>query len=444
MAKNIRKKALALITFLALLLTAPAAVFADGTADFNGEGAADVWQYDTANVRVYGYDAFGDAMKNLSPGDARSVNVLLRNNTPDSVLFRLAANPVTGQAAKDLEPYFSGKQADDGLLDRILIDVRHGATPLYSGTLRGLAGSGTAEMYTGTGVSLGTVSAGYSGTVTVDLSVPTSLGSDYMNTLCAIEWRFIALQYNETTAPPPDNPPTDQPATPPTKPTPPTPPTPPKPPSGANITDKLEKEKTKPKDDSDSGSSGGTSGATDVTADGGVADGDSLVDIGDTPVDEIPETDTPQTNPPTPDVEVDVTPPPKQDEGSGGRAWALFNLLLTILAAIQMLWLVIRYTRSRDRERYENELREQEMREPGYYTGKSERYDWRVRRKNASWIVGLIGTVCLVILFILTEDMRLPMEYVNRYTICYVAVNIVVFIFAMFTSGKREYEAAGK
>ncbi|MDR2156531.1 MAG: hypothetical protein LBO81_01950, partial [Clostridiales Family XIII bacterium] len=201
-----RRFASVLAVMSVLTLTAP--VFA-ADADFNGEGASPVWAYDTLSVRAYGYDAFGDATKDLAPGAIRSLSVRLRNNTADTVEFRLAADPLTGARAEALETGFPGKTADDSLLDAIGITVRHGAAQLYVGTLRGLAADGDAALYGNAGVSLGLVSGGYSGLIEVTLSVPSSLPSSAMDTLCAVSWRFAATQYNDPPPKPqePDNPP---------------------------------------------------------------------------------------------------------------------------------------------------------------------------------------------------------------------------------------------
>jgi hypothetical protein len=373
-----RQTAIALIILFALMIPQLAAYAAD--ADFNGQGSPAVWQYDTVNVRAYGYDAFGDAMKGMNPGDAASVNVRLRNNTPGQVEFRLACSPVTGDAAKALEPFFPGKTAKDSLLDVIMIDVSHGLTQIYSGTLRGLAGIGDAAMYAADGVSLGLVSAGYSGTVTVALSVPASLDSSAMNTLCALEWRFIAAQLTEEPGTGPD-------------------------PGGRQLA-----------------AGGGTAAALNAQ------NAATLPVIDDTPTDALPETATPgASGSGGPDIEVEGSSVPKAP-GAGERAWALCNLLFAGLAGLQMLWLIVRRIIAKNREEEDAESQ----------AGKKAYADrLRARRKLAALLVGVVGTICLVALFLLTEDMRLPMEYVNKYTICYIAVNLIEFAVPLFSAKKH-------
>jgi len=362
-----------------VLMIPQATAYADGDADFNGQGAPVVWQYDTVNVRAYGYDAFGNAMKDMVPGDVASVSVRLRNNTSDQVAFRLACNPVTGASAQALEPYFVGKTADDSLLDVITIEVRHGATPIYSGTLRGIASAGSSAMYETNGVSLGTVSAGYSGIITVDLSVPVTLDSSAMNTLCAIEWHFIATQYND-----PANNPVQ---------------------TGV----------------------GGTTTTTTTQLPGATAGTPPVLD--DTPTANLP--DTPQPGVPgEPNIDIDTTPVP-QAPGLGANAWALYNLLLTFLAALQLIWLIIRRILAKNRE--EEHTSSSQATENAYI-------DMRMKRKLAAALIGIVGTIAAVVLFLLTENMRLPMEYVNKYTICYILVNLVEFAFFLISIRKRAEE----
>jgi hypothetical protein len=376
-----------------------------GDVDFNGQGAGAVWQYDTINVRAYGYDAFGDVMKELAPGDERSVSVRLRNNTPDEVEFRLVADSLTGDEAKALESYFPGKTADDSLLDVVEIVVSHGTTRLYEGTLRGLATSGSAAMYSASGVSLGLVSAGYSGLITVELAVPVSLGSEAMNTLCAIKWRFVATQYNDQSNPPnPPNPPE----------TPNTPNPPAAPPSQG------------PSEGPGTSVASGTTPASTQTS---TAGGTPVID--DTPISELPDVDVPTTpSSPSPgaDVEIDASPTPAS-AASGNRAWALMNLVLTICAGLLMVGLLLRYIVARGRDEDEDDAAERD----------DERYlDMRVARKGLAWLGGIVCVIAAVLLFIFTEDMRLPMEIVNKYTIYYVCAVILELVLFALSLKKRK------
>ncbi|MDR3072890.1 MAG: hypothetical protein LBU41_05290 [Clostridiales Family XIII bacterium] len=382
MKKMMRKTAVTLIT-IGMLLVFPVVAFAADT-DFNGEGAVPVWDYDSMTATAYGYDYFGNATKNLSPGDMRNVTVTLRNNTADNVEFRLVVSPLTGKDAQDLESYYSDKTADDSLLDEIGLVVSHNGAPIYNGTLRGTSG-GSAAMYQTAGVSLGTVPAGYSGNLTFELSVPASLDAGAMNTLCAIEWRFIATQYNNPSGPGPDPDPGPGPTPTPTP----------------------------------------TPGPTTPTQ---VAPAVVVPPVvGDTPITELPSVAPPASSGTSggSDVTVDADPIAKS-AGSGRTAWALCNLLLTILAGLLMVGIIARYiiVHRKSRENEDDTARD------------------RVRKALVAGLVGLLATIAAVLLFILTENMKLPMEFVNLYTPLYVLLVLVECLFLLFSTKKRTYSTA--
>jgi hypothetical protein len=200
--KEIMRKTIAFLVAILALTATSTVSFAAPDADFDGSGQTPVWRYDAVNVTAYGYDAFGMLTKELYPGDTKSINVALRNNTSDEVMFRLVAEPVTKDQAKGLEPYFqasstynpttSDKIANDSLLGLITLQVNQGASILYSGPLSGAGGSGSLYNKTNNiltdGASIGRVSPGWQGTVSVQITVPTTVPSEYMSKLCAVKW----------------------------------------------------------------------------------------------------------------------------------------------------------------------------------------------------------------------------------------------------------------
>jgi uncharacterized membrane protein len=151
--------------------------------------------------------------------------------------------------------------------------------------------------------------------------------------------------------------------------------------------------------------------------------------IDDTLVSELPEPDVPASSG-SPDVDIDAEPSPMAADSGGGAAWALMNLLLTILAAVLMIWLLARYfiavghNKDRDRERADERNEDRST-------------DMRVTSKAAAWIVGVFCSIVAILLFIFTEDMKLPMEIVNRYTIFYVCAVVIELLFLIFSVKKR-------
>jgi hypothetical protein len=396
----------ALLTF-ALLPSVPAS--AVGGASFNGEGATRVWEYDSVNVTAYGFDLFGAATRGLVPGDTRSVAVALRNNAPDPVDFRLAARSLSTAETRYLEAIYPGKTADDSLLDAIDVRVRHGATTLYSGTLRGMSSS---ELYSSAGVAVGRVSASWVGSITVDLTLRANAGNALGDRLCAVEWVFIAAQYND-----------DDPTEPPIDP----------------------EQPTEPERPAAPVSGGGGGGSTVV-----VIDNRPASDLPDAQAPASPNT----TDGDQADVVIEADPVP---ETQGASAWALLNLILTGVSAVLMLALMLRFLLSRRRRdegsdhgvsdaqlrflpefdvvSQANRLEQQRARE----AARAERHDRHVRLKALFWLFGICALIISVLLFILTQDMSLPMQWVDRYTIGHVLIVLIQALILIFPRTPRPH-----
>ncbi|MDR2355788.1 MAG: hypothetical protein LBE16_06300 [Clostridiales Family XIII bacterium] len=193
MRKHTRTAA-AVLTSALLILAGPLAAFAanENAADFDREaGAGNEWSY--VGVRTYGSlnDLFGEMTKELAPGAERTVKVQLRNRSDAETIFRLRAEVLTKGKAEVLEEDFAGKTATDALLSRISVTVTYGGAPLYTGTLGGV---GAGDLYAANGAALGTLAANRHGEIEVKLTVPEDLGNEYFNSLCAVNWIFIATQ----------------------------------------------------------------------------------------------------------------------------------------------------------------------------------------------------------------------------------------------------------
>jgi uncharacterized repeat protein (TIGR02543 family) len=118
---------------------------------------------------------------------------------------------------------------------------------------------------------------------------------------------------------------------------------------------------------------------------------------------------------------------------SGGTtaAWALLNLLLTILTGIIMIALLIGYFTGRKRE--EEDRRTNRDRYRNQYEDES-----KLKRKGFLRLLSFIPLIVAVIVFILTEDMRNPMVFVDRWTIWMAVIAAVQVILALFC--KKSYE----
>lgn len=116
--------------------------------------------------------------------------------------------------------------------------------------------------------------------------------------------------------------------------------------------------------------------------------------------------------------------------GGNGGAWALLNLILTILTGIIALSLTITFFT----KRRENE--DEETREERIETSKEE--EQKIKKKPALRILSIIMTVLAIILFILTEDMTLPMIITDNYTIYHIVMFVITVLLATFSIKKYE------
>ena len=110
----------------------------------------------------------------------------------------------------------------------------------------------------------------------------------------------------------------------------------------------------------------------------------------------------------------------------GNAAWALLNLILTILTALGSLILLIGYFIGRNRREEEDET-----------TGET-RTEYEVNRHGFWRLVSLIPGIGAIIVFILTEDMSLPMVFVDKWTLLMVIIAVIQIVIAVLSMRNRE------
>ena len=129
-------------------------------------------------------------------------------------------------------------------------------------------------------------------------------------------------------------------------------------------------------------------------------------------------------------IEADETPLAPM----AGGAWALVNLILMLLTVLASLLLLIGYLGKKKyakEDEYGNALHDANGNEIIDYT----------RNKKGFWrVASLIPAVAAVIAFVLTENMRLPMIMVDRWTLLMVIIAVVQLIVAVLCKKKKEYE----
>ena len=148
-----------------------------------------------------------------------------------------------------------------------------------------------------------------------------------------------------------------------------------------------------------------------------------------------------------PEVEPEVTPeepqPAAPDAGpveeiadeetplAMGGAWALVNLILTVLTVLGSILLLIGYIGKKQKEREDengNVILNAE--------GGAEMDD--IKKKGGWRLASIIPAVAAVIAFILTENMRLPMVLVDKWTLLMVIIALVQLLVAYFSKKKTQ------
>jgi len=105
------------------------------------------------------------------------------------------------------------------------------------------------------------------------------------------------------------------------------------------------------------------------------------------------------------------------------KAWALINLILAILTALGSVLLLLGYLGKKKREADpDNDLKAA-----------------RINRKGGWRLGSLVPGIGAIIVFLLTEDMRLPMVMVDNWTLLMVAIAVLQIVVALF-SGKKVTE----
>lgn len=116
--------------------------------------------------------------------------------------------------------------------------------------------------------------------------------------------------------------------------------------------------------------------------------------------------------------------------GNGNAHWALLNLILTVLTALMSIVLIALYfTKRRERED-EAKIVEQQQEERG------------LKKKGVPRILSAVWAVLMIVVFFLTEDMDLPMQLTDKWTIIMAIMTIVQIVIAFFA--KKKYGANEK
>jgi len=140
--------------------------------------------------------------------------------------------------------------------------------------------------------------------------------------------------------------------------------------------------------------------------------------------------------------------------GPGRGAWALFNLLCLIATALEFIIGIILLRRKKQEEDAEEvqkklegltgealEAMEQKLKEEREAYEEREKKLWKKRRRWRA--AGILPAAASIILFILTEDIRLPMIWMDRWSIWMFIIFVIetlMFFHSRYKEVEQEFE----
>ena len=140
---------------------------------------------------------------------------------------------------------------------------------------------------------------------------------------------------------------------------------------------------------------------------------------------------------PTPATRTEIQPAEEiieDDETplANGGAWALLNLIITILTALGSIIMLVGYF-GKKREAEKDEDGNVVLDENG-----EEKTEYTVKKKGFWRLFSLVPTVVAIIAFILTEDMSLPMAFVDKWTILMLLIGLAQVGVAILSRKAKE------
>lgn len=124
---------------------------------------------------------------------------------------------------------------------------------------------------------------------------------------------------------------------------------------------------------------------------------------------------------PTPEEILD-NPIPLSNAPVSESYWALLNLILTILTIIESILLIIFY--------FIRHKKEEDQKEYKYHP---------IRR-----LIQVIVAIVTILVFIHTEDITLPMQFVDKYTIIMIILAIISTVLTILSRHNKKEDTEGK
>ena len=162
--------------------------------------------------------------------------------------------------------------------------------------------------------------------------------------------------------------------------------------------------------------------STTPSDNGGKGDGNNDGEIGET----INDNETPLAN--GEDIADNATPL----AGLGTGAWALINLILTIVTTLLSILLLIGYI-GKKKKALEDEDGNVILDENG-----KEVMEYEKNKKGLWRLISIIPALIAIIVFIFTEDMTLPMIFVDKWTILHVVIALVQVVVMVLCKKRKD------
>ena len=162
--------------------------------------------------------------------------------------------------------------------------------------------------------------------------------------------------------------------------------------------------------------------STTPSDNGGKGDGNNDGEIGET----INDNETPLAN--GEDIAENATPL----AGLGTGAWALINLILTIVTTLLSILLLIGYI-GKKKKALEDEDGNVVLDENG-----KEVMEYEKNKKGLWRLISIIPALIAIIVFVFTEDMTLPMIFVDKWTILHVVIALVQVVVMVLCKKKKD------
>lgn len=147
------------------------------------------------------------------------------------------------------------------------------------------------------------------------------------------------------------------------------------------------------------------------------------------PVEEIEDAETPLANDETPTEPEAVKIEEEEVPLASGKSWALLNLILAILTVVVSVVLLVGYFFGKKKDQEEDD-------EVQAYQDEEQQEE--LKRKGLARILSILPAVVSVIFFILTENMRNPMIFVDKWTLWMVVFAIANVALAILSKKTRK------